>query len=177
MATFEVDARLDDLDLDDLEALRDDLTDAPTTSALAILGARIAAVAGAGSHTFPVGEGIKVTYSTDIKPSELAKINRRCTDKRGNIDTDRSTALLLAAKCQTITVDGDVVSLDGRVLTFGSKDLQEQLDASDSVDAVRALYGGPKREYGFKIMSHHNELLELAGLGERTEEGDDSTPS
>jgi hypothetical protein len=126
-------------------------------------------------------DGIQVRYSTRLPNEKRAAIDKRLRDKRtGVLDGPAFNFAVCASQCEAIIIDGTEVTMDGRPLTFRDRELWDMLGATDPVNAVRLLYGGPELDGDYVLGAHAAKILEGAGFSayaEDASEDDDEVPS
>ena len=122
----------------------------------------------------PGRAGMAVRYTTKgLDGGRLVAVGDRAAKIEGKKRGDTATCLLLAHQAVGLVIDGQLVTDDGKPLTFGSPLIQQAFEVRTAADAVRVFYGGKDRDYGFAIQNHGNDLLTRAGLGDGAEELDD----
>lgn len=120
-------------------------------------------------------EHIAVRYSATLPVPRLQEWVKRCT-KKGELDPVQLNRLVLINQAEAIIVEGTELTDDGKPLLFGSDQLQEMLDATNAIDALRKLYGGDDYDGDHVITAHALRVQRAAGMHETVEEieGDDS---
>lgn len=136
-------------DLDDLEALRGELTAAVVMPEV----------------TLPVGTrpGYAVRYRTDVSQQQLDAWRKAAKDRKraDGFAGERFAALILANTCQAIIRGGRVVTDDGGPVTFRSRPFLALLEVARVADAVTRFYGADAH-----VDSAARMVLVEAGWGE-----------
>lgn len=89
----------------------------------------------------PGRPGYAVRYGTVVRFEEVEAWRKRASDKKGNADTLRLAAIILANRCHAIIRNGTELEVDGEAVTFAHDAILEATGTHRAVDAVVAFYG------------------------------------